>query len=219
MTTQASTSWTGLLSRRFRNVSDEYGPHSQAVASAFAVLDKMEWLQHVGEPVNADTIVVVRPWDEALTIFGKDRRYNANGVLEAPCERVEAVFGRFPEREPWWQKAREDVKPYTALYSWIRTPFPRSARTSCSRTSTSSCRCCSPRSSRHPTRSAPTSVSSSHGSTQVTSRADGTGTGRRGGCASSRIEFGTNESAAVGEVTYSWDALDCTVQSDRKRLY
>lgn len=100
MTTQTPTSWTELLSRRFRNVSDEYGPHSQAVASAFAVLDKMEWLQHVGEPVNSGTIVVVRSWEEALTIFGNDRRYNANGVLKAPCERVDAVFERFPEREP-----------------------------------------------------------------------------------------------------------------------
>lgn len=125
MTTQAPTSWTELLSRRFRNVSDEYGPHSQAVASAFAVLDKMEWLQHVGAPVNSRTVAVVRSWDEALTIFGTDRRYNANGVLEAPCERVEAVFERFPERESWWQKAREDVKPYTALYSWIPDSLPQ----------------------------------------------------------------------------------------------
>jgi hypothetical protein len=119
--------WTDLLSRRFRNVNEEYGPHSQAVASALAVLDKTEWLEHVGEPwlervsepLHDTGVTVVRSWEEALTIFGKDRRYNANGVLEGPCERVDGVFERFPEREGWWQRAREEAKKYTALYSWI----------------------------------------------------------------------------------------------------
>jgi hypothetical protein len=127
MTPSTQTSWTELLSRRFSNVKAEYGPHSQAVASAFAVLDKIEWLEHVGEPwlervddtATETSIVIVRSWDEALTIFGRDSRYNANGVLEAPCKCVDGVFERFPEREAWWQKAREDVKQYTALYSWI----------------------------------------------------------------------------------------------------
>jgi len=127
MTPPIQTPWTVLLSRRFRNVAEEYGPHSQAVASAFAVLDKMEWLEHVGEPcleraggpVSDAGITIVRSWEEALTIFDEDSRYNANGVLEAPYERVDTVFERFPEREAWWQRAREDAKPFTALYSWV----------------------------------------------------------------------------------------------------
>jgi hypothetical protein len=126
MTPAIQTPWAVLLSRRFRNVDEEYGPQSQTVASALSVLDKTEWLQHVGEPwlervgePMTTGVTVVRSWEEALTIFGKDRRYNANGILEMPCERVDGVLARFPEREAWWQKAREEAKKYTALYSWI----------------------------------------------------------------------------------------------------
>lgn len=127
MTPSTLTPWSVLLSRRFTNVKDEYGPHSQVVASALMVLDKTEWLEHVGEPWLERTdelapdggIAVVRSWEEALTIFGAYDRYNANGILEKPCERVDPIFERFPERDAWWQKAREDAKRYTALYGWI----------------------------------------------------------------------------------------------------
>ena len=117
--------WTMLLSRRFNNVRDQYGPHSQAVASAFSVLEKTAWLQQVGmswleaEGSRSTEIALVHSWDEALTIFGNHPRYNANGVLDVSCKRVDEVFERFPEREGWWQKAHEDVEPYIALYSWI----------------------------------------------------------------------------------------------------
>lgn len=120
MTTTTRTPWIDLLSRRFSDVTDEYGPHSHAVVCAFAILDKIEWFEHVGEPIDGG-IAVIKTWEEALTIFGEDRRYNANGVLEAPCGRVDPIFEQMPEREVWWQKAREDVKPYTALYGWPDT--------------------------------------------------------------------------------------------------
>lgn len=124
MTTHTRTPWTELLSRRFSDVTDEYGPHSQAAVSAFVVLDKIEWLQRVGEPVMDNGIVIVQSWEDALTIFGEDRRYNANGVLQAACDRVDPVFEQAPEREAWWQKAREDAKPYTALYGWVPNVLP-----------------------------------------------------------------------------------------------
>lgn len=119
--------WTDMLSRHFSNVHDEYGPNSQLVASALVVLDKTRWLKRVGEPwleqvdasLDGDSVTVIRSWEEALTIFDEDSRYNANGVLEAPCSRVDPVFTCFPERVAWWQKAREDAKRCTALYSWI----------------------------------------------------------------------------------------------------
>jgi len=132
VTLSIQTPWTILLSKRFRNVHEEYGPNSQVVASALVVLDKTQWLQRVGEPwleyagesLNDNRVTIVRSWEEALTIFSKDhpydeRQYNINGILKAPCSRVDPIFERLPEREEWWQKAREDAKRYTALCSWI----------------------------------------------------------------------------------------------------
>jgi hypothetical protein len=115
--------WMELLSKRWSNVRDEYGPNSQAVSSAFMALDKARWLERVGtlwqEGACLTSVAIVRSWDEALTIFGEDLRYNANGVLEAPCAGVDAVLERYPERKAWWQKAREEAKRYTALSAWV----------------------------------------------------------------------------------------------------
>lgn len=47
------TRWTKLLSKRWSNVCDEYGPNSQAVASAFVALDKARWLEGVENPSHA----------------------------------------------------------------------------------------------------------------------------------------------------------------------
>lgn len=123
MTTQTRTPtpWTELLSQHFNDVTDEYGPHSQAVVSAFAVLNKTEWLQRVGEPVDNSGIALVRTWEEALTIFGEGPLYNANGVLQGPCDRVDPIFPQVPEREAWWQRARTDINPYIVLYGWPDT--------------------------------------------------------------------------------------------------
>jgi hypothetical protein len=112
--------WTELLSRRFSNIRDEYGPNSQEVASAFWVLSRTPWTEHAGEPLNDDAITVVRSWDDALKVLNKDlatrdRRYNAMGHLEAPCTRVDEIFERIPERDAWWQTAREEAKRYVIL--------------------------------------------------------------------------------------------------------
>ena len=50
MTSPTLIPWTELLSKRWSNVRDEYGPNSQAVASAFMTLDKTRWLEEVGRP-------------------------------------------------------------------------------------------------------------------------------------------------------------------------
>jgi len=111
--------WTDILSIRFDDVTDEYGPHSHEVVSAFMTIEEIEWLQRVGEPITRSEVAIVHSWEEALTIFRGDRnanglrRYNANGVLNAPCDRVDPIFEQIPEREAWWQKARRDAKPYS----------------------------------------------------------------------------------------------------------
>jgi hypothetical protein len=127
--------WTDLLSQRFSNVHDEYGPNSQAVASALATLDETQWLQRVGEPLpelmgklNGQGVILVKSWQEALTIFGEDLRYNANGILAAPCLPIDDVYDRIPEREHWWQKAREEAKQYTVLSGWAPRSLAREQR-------------------------------------------------------------------------------------------
>ena len=114
--------WTRLLSRNVTNLEPLYGPESWAVASAFSVLSETPWLEHVGEPwferpgdsTAHNRIVVVTSWSEALTIF-ENRRYNVNGLLQAPCDLVDNALARSPELGLWWRIAREDVKRYIAL--------------------------------------------------------------------------------------------------------
>ena len=123
MATSMPNPWTDLLSRHIRNVQGAYGPNSQAVVGAFSVLSETPWLEHVAEPwlehvaepLDENRVIVVHSWDEALVIFDDDLRYNVNGVLRAPCDRVDAVLEHLPDRQSWWRRAREDIKRYIAL--------------------------------------------------------------------------------------------------------
>jgi hypothetical protein len=119
---QSVTPWTELLAKRFRDVDKQYGPNTQVVASAFAALSEVPWLERVGEPwlesvdqpLADRDVVIVRSWDEALRIFD-DERYNANGVLQAPCSCIEDVLDRMTNGDAWWQLARSDAAEYVAL--------------------------------------------------------------------------------------------------------
>ena len=134
MTSLTLIPWTELLSKRWNDVREEYGPNSQAVAGALMTLDKTRWLEQVGLPWQEhvvdrlDDVTIVQSWDEALVIFGEDLRYNANGVLEAPCARVDPILERYPERKAWWQKAREEAKRYTVLRGWAPQTLAREQR-------------------------------------------------------------------------------------------
>jgi hypothetical protein len=104
-------------------MKESYGSNSQAVISAFGVLSETPWLEHVGEPwlqrviegAEDSAVNLVRSWTDALTIFDNHHRYNVNGILQAPCDRVDEILTRFSERNDWWQRAREDIKPYIVL--------------------------------------------------------------------------------------------------------
>jgi len=112
--TPALTPWMELLGRRFRDVGEQYGPNSQMVASAFAALSEVPWLERVGASFDGGGVSIVRSWDDALRIFD-DESYNANGVLQAPCTRTEDVLNKMSEGEAWWQRARSDATRYVAL--------------------------------------------------------------------------------------------------------
>lgn len=121
--TPTPTPWTDLLSRRITNINEAYGPNSREVIAAFGALSEAAWLEHVGEPwmervgdhSDGDRVIVVRSWDQALTIFDEAPRYNINGLLQAPCDRADDVLTRLPERQRCWVRARNDVKRYIAL--------------------------------------------------------------------------------------------------------
>jgi hypothetical protein len=125
MTIATPVPWRELLSRQYTNISDQYGPHSQAVASALMAIGETRWLKNVGEPwfesalEPIDQVTIVKSWDEALTIFNDFPRYNINGVLQAACDPIDKAFEDHPDLEGWWQKAREDAKQYSALMGWI----------------------------------------------------------------------------------------------------
>lgn len=122
------TPWSDLLSGRFSNVSDEFGPASQSIVSALTVINKTRWLQRVGEPVlgcaESSRLTIVQSWDEALTIFGDDNRFNANGVLGGALRVCRCSPRAVPERKRWWQAARDEAKRYTGLGGWIPTSLP-----------------------------------------------------------------------------------------------
>jgi hypothetical protein len=121
--TPMPTPWTDLLSRRITNIKEAYGPNSRAVIAAFAALSDASWLEHVGEPWLEDfgeqadlgRVTIARSWEQALTIFDESQRYNINGLLQRPCDRVDEALARLPEGRGWWQSARNDVKRYISL--------------------------------------------------------------------------------------------------------
>lgn len=188
------TPWMELLSRRVSNVEEAYGPNSPAVIAAFSVLSETPWLEHVGEPwlepvaepQKNDSLIIVHSWSEALTLFDDDVRYNVNGLLQTPCDRVDDVLAQFPERRAYWQKAREDIKRYVTL-SGIPDSLPQEKQDLLFETFTNLYRCFWSRSPPLPRPTAHTSVNSSHGFTRVTSLADGMVIGQAVVCVSTDL--------------------------------
>jgi hypothetical protein len=70
-------------------------------------------------------VTVVKSWDDALKIFDDFPRYNINGVLQTPCDRVDPIFERLAERQAWWKNARQEAKRYTSLYGWVPDSLSR----------------------------------------------------------------------------------------------
>ena len=101
--------WQQLLGERWEGVQDEYGPHSQAVVSAFEALRGISWFNHVGEalPPEVDG-EFVSSWDAAIGALRRNEGgvYGPNGHLLAPSERCIAIIESARYR-PWWIKARD----------------------------------------------------------------------------------------------------------------
>ena len=125
MTLAKPVPWQDLLSKQFRNVSDQYGPNSQMVASALMALGDAPLLERVGEPwlesasLPLGQVTIVTSWEDALPIFTDFPRYNINGVLQAACDPCDRIINGDPSREAWWQRAREDAKQYASLMGSI----------------------------------------------------------------------------------------------------
>ena len=121
------TPWTELLSQKFGDVSDKYGPHSQFVASACATLARTRWLSRQGEPIANERVMVVASWEDAIAIFEEAPRYNVAGVLRGAYASIDQVLERNPELWAWWSKAREDASDYGPMDGVPKTS-PREER-------------------------------------------------------------------------------------------
>lgn len=118
MASVGRTPWTELLSHRFADVGDEYGPNSHEIVCALEAFDEIKWLARAGEPLEDGRVVVARSWEDALRILHAELgngRYNVMGLLQAPCTRIAKVYEQFPERDLLWKAAREEAKRYTLL--------------------------------------------------------------------------------------------------------
>ncbi len=113
------TPWTELLGHVYEDTHEEYGPHTQAVWSAFAALKETRWLSRVGEPV-ASTVIVVQSWDEAIKIFEdvEGAKYGPNGHLIEPVTRVKRIIAS-PRERVWWEQARQDTTRFTDYWGYI----------------------------------------------------------------------------------------------------
>ena len=60
-------------------------------------------------------VAIMTSWSDARSIFTEFPKYNINGVLQAACDPCDRIIDGTPSRKAWWQKAREDVKPYISL--------------------------------------------------------------------------------------------------------
>src|ERR1041385_4602619 len=121
--TSTLTPWSDLLARPFRGGSDQYGPNSSIVMSAFGALSETPWLTRIGEPLEVEGIAIIKSWDEALSIF-EDSQYNLNGVFQAAYLQTEGILHAMPQGDDWWQRARADVEKYVA-YSGIPDSLPQ----------------------------------------------------------------------------------------------
>jgi hypothetical protein len=104
--------WQELLGRQWEDVHDEYGPHSQAVVSAFDVLAQTRWFSRVGKRMRGSTATMVHSWQEALSIFEVDTGdYDISGHLNKPARLCDQVMNSSPYRD-WWERAVSDSGDY-----------------------------------------------------------------------------------------------------------
>jgi len=124
MPASTPTPWTELLSQRFGDITDEYGPHSQTVASAFATFSETRWLSRRGEFIGHVGVTRVETWSDALTIFREDGRYNVNGVLRAAYSQIDSALARTPQLRVWWSRARSDASEYALIDGIPQSSLP-----------------------------------------------------------------------------------------------
>lgn len=117
--------WQELLAARIRHTPEQYGPNTATIWSAVKALGDTPWFEHVGEPwmepapLPATQIVVVKSWDEALSIFTDFPKYNINGVLQAACDPIDEIVASGSSREELWQRVRHDFSEHVSVGAGI----------------------------------------------------------------------------------------------------
>lgn len=100
-------SWLDILS----SPNEQFGPNSLHVYKALSVMENIEWLKHVGEPLQEPfaNVTLVGSWDEALSIYAPsdedEARYTNRGTLLVARERLMNDITSSPEPTSWWYSA------------------------------------------------------------------------------------------------------------------
>jgi hypothetical protein len=119
--------WSQLLGRKYESITDQYGPHSQQVASAFEILAETDWFSTVDEPLEPTaSIVKVASWSEALAFYQGEMAYGGHPV--GPASRCRAV-AKAARYERWWRAAVDEADDYMNPLPYIPRSLPDDDRT------------------------------------------------------------------------------------------
>jgi hypothetical protein len=111
--TTPTESWRELLADQWEDVTDQFGPRSQAVWSAIEAICELRWFEQVGRPLEGAEVEFVDGWKRALSVFDDGGRYDLKGHLKDPVELVWPITQE--PRAMWWRAAREAA---TATYTF-----------------------------------------------------------------------------------------------------
>lgn len=112
--------WKELLAfEEFDDVTDEYGPHTQAVVNGFETLDTISWFSAAGsEPPPGTDVEGVNTWGDALGHLTSSDQYGPHGHPVGPMEALEDVRDA-DEIQDWLDAAFAAVEEFVDYENYI----------------------------------------------------------------------------------------------------
>jgi hypothetical protein len=119
-------SWQELLGDTWEDITDQFGPRSQALWSAVEVLSNTQWFSRVGKPLRGVDIERASSWSAALELF-ENTTHDVKGHLAAPVERIWHVT-RDKRYSGWWLRAREAADENCNYAGFIPKTLPQESQ-------------------------------------------------------------------------------------------